>query len=321
MANKSKAKQILDLVHYQINNDFEILSQNFLQHADEIEQVNNLLSDDKSRKIYNQQLAHLVSRDYVPSVGEVFNPFPLKKYQQITAAAPQYFAQHQPPALEYSQKETNNILNMVLLETFFLNGYNYEDKVKVEPGDIYLDCGAFIGDTALWAYEQGAAQVYSFEPGQDILDDLRTNLAKYNRPVENVVPFAVSDINTHEKLRVMPNNNAGNNLLRTCRYAASLDLSKCELQDVATVRLDDWCAANNVEPTFIKMDIEGAELSALKGATEIIKKHKPKLAICLYHKFEDMWEIPLYIHSIVPEYKFYCKKNHNLFDFILFATV
>ncbi len=59
--------------------------------------------------------------------------------------------------------------------------------------------------------------------------------------------------------------------------------------------------------SFIKMDIEGAELKALYGCKGTLRKHKPKLAICVYHKKEDIVEIPLYLHDIVPEYKFYMK--------------
>lgn len=61
--------------------------------------------------------------------------------------------------------------------------------------------------------------------------------------------------------------------------------------------------------TLLKMDIEGAELSALKGATQIIKIRQPDLAICVYHKLKDFWEIPLYIKSICPEYKIYLRHH------------
>ena len=60
------------------------------------------------------------------------------------------------------------------------------------------------------------------------------------------------------------------------------------------------------------MDIEGAELKALKGAQHIIKTQRPKLAICLYHNPEDLWEIPNYIKQIVPEYKIYFRQHMEL---------
>ena len=55
---------------------------------------------------------------------------------------------------------------------------------------------------------------------------------------------------------------------------------------------------------YIKLDVEGAELSVLKGAVRTIGKWKPKLAISAYHKYEDMWTLAAYIHSIRPDYEF-----------------
>jgi len=76
--------------------------------------------------------------------------------------------------------------------------------------------------------------------------------------------------------------------------------------------------------TFIKMDIEGAELNALKGAEKTLLRDKPKLAICIYHSNEDMICIAEYIHNLVPEYKLYVKQ-HFLFpsaaSTVLYATM
>ena len=78
--------------------------------------------------------------------------------------------------------------------------------------------------------------------------------------------------------------------------------------DVVTI---DETIDENDRVTFIKMDVEGAELESLKGAKHIICRDKPKLAICIYHKPEDMTEIPLYIKSLVPEYKIYVRHHCN----------
>lgn len=90
---------------------------------------------------------------------------------------------------------------------------------------------------------------------------------------------------------------------------------------IPCVRLSEWCKENNVQATFIKMDIEGAELDALRGAEELIKANKPKLAICLYHHVHDLWTIPLYVKSLVPEYKLFCRENRSGTEFVMYATV
>ncbi len=56
------------------------------------------------------------------------------------------------------------------------------------------------------------------------------------------------------------------------------------------------------------MDIEGAEMDALRGMQEMIKKNKPKLAISIYHLKDDLWNIPFYIKELNPDYKLYIRQ-------------
>ena len=69
--------------------------------------------------------------------------------------------------------------------------------------------------------------------------------------------------------------------------------------------------------TYIKMDIEGAEYQALLGAENTIKEYRPRLAICVYHKPEDIWEIPGLIHKLDKTYRFYLRH----YSFMEYETV
>lgn len=75
--------------------------------------------------------------------------------------------------------------------------------------------------------------------------------------------------------------------------------------NIQAVSIDEFVREKNIEKVdFIKMDIEGSELPALEGAKNTIQLHRPQLAICIYHGYSSLFEIPLYISSILKDYKF-----------------
>jgi FkbM family methyltransferase len=83
----------------------------------------------------------------------------------------------------------------------------------------------------------------------------------------------------------------------------------------------DVLLADMKAPTLVKMDIEGAEASALTGMRGLIREHKPILAICLYHRQDDIWAIPNLINSFASDYRFFLKA-HSLDggDLVLYAV-
>ncbi|HWR39469.1 MAG TPA: FkbM family methyltransferase, partial [Patescibacteria group bacterium] len=73
-------------------------------------------------------------------------------------------------------------------------------------------------------------------------------------------------------------------------------------KEVPIYRLDDYFADQPV--TLIKADIEGAELDMLRGCEEILRRDRPKVAVCVYHYAEDILRIPAFLKKVVPEYQF-----------------
>ena len=89
---------------------------------------------------------------------------------------------------------------------------------------------------------------------------------------------------------------------------------------IEIARFDDIDSINDQIITFVKLDVEGQELNVLRGMQKSIKKHKPKLAVCIYHKYEDLWVLPKYIKSLVPEYNLFVRHHSTgLFGKILYA--
>lgn len=87
---------------------------------------------------------------------------------------------------------------------------------------------------------------------------------------------------------------------------------------VPVISLDEYLDGDPV--TFIKMDIEGSELNAIKGASETIRKYKPKLAVSVYHKPEDIIEIPKLLLELNKEYRFWIRHySLSWFDTVLYA--
>lgn len=74
--------------------------------------------------------------------------------------------------------------------------------------------------------------------------------------------------------------------------------------------------------TMIKMDIEGAELEVLHGAKKTFPKYKTLLAICVYHKREDLFTIPQYIKSLIPEYRLFLRAYEKMAtELVLYAVL
>lgn len=175
-------------------------------------------------------------------------------------------------------------------------------EVDVGLGETVLDVGAYIGDTAIYfSHHVGATgKVYAFEP----------ILANYEKLMRNVKDNCLDSI----IIPVHKGCGSGNRVSRAVSSAngsswAFID-AESGSQSIQIVTIDSFVDEHKLDKvSFIKMDIEGYECEALKGAIRTIKKYRPKLAICLYHQTRDLIEIPDFILSLPVKYDLYFRSQ------------
>lgn len=78
--------------------------------------------------------------------------------------------------------------------------------------------------------------------------------------------------------------------------------------------------AEELHLTVLKIDVEGWESCLLAGAETVIRRDKPVIAIAIYHREQDFWEIPLKLMQMVPEYRFYLRSYLNVSETVLYAV-
>ena len=178
-------------------------------------------------------------------------------------------------------------------------GQYEQGDIQLAEDDVIIDAGAFIGDTGVYFHHKlgGRCQVHSFELLDENLALLVHNFERNGVRDGQVVinKLALAD-RTGDEIVIADGATQGS----TSIFGKSSQGTK-----VQTITLDDYVTQLNLEKVdFIKMDIEGAELQALAGARQTIQHFKPKLAICLYHKWNDAFTIPQAIHATGVDYSF-----------------
>ena len=173
--------------------------------------------------------------------------------------------------------------------------FHSQNEVNIQPelGDYVIDGGACMGDTAL-IFSNAVGEkgyVYSFDPVKEHLDILAYNIAQFPNKNVKAMPFGLSNRDVIADPIVLgvygPGFNSNNH--------------KVPLRSI-----DSLVNTKDIEKIdFIKLDVEGAEMDTLRGAQQSIAHFKPKLAISLYHKPDDLFEIILYIKEKFPFYNCY----------------
>jgi FkbM family methyltransferase len=189
--------------------------------------------------------------------------------------------------------------------------YFPKDLWSMSEDDHFADCGAFNGDSVLMFLENVGMkfkQATAYEPDPRNIEALNANLAalpvQYRKKVK-VVNAALAAKSGYLQFSV--SGTAGSAVNEEADFKI-----KCVFLD------EEHC---NSPATFLKMDIEGYELEALNGASEMIAKHAPILAVTCYHKVQHLWQIPLLIKSFRSDYKFYLRRySEDCWETVCYAV-
>lgn len=176
--------------------------------------------------------------------------------------------------------------------------YFPKDIYQVVPGETLVDCGAFDGDTIKVFVKlcgKDFARIVAYEPDKINWVRLQERLLEFPMLIRsriNCFPYALG---------------ADKGSIAFDSTGTDMSVSGKGTEQVDCVALDD--SLEGIRPTIIKFDIEGAELAALEGCMDTIRRDPPILAISAYHAQSHIWEIPLRIAKASRDYRFFLRPH------------
>lgn len=177
-----------------------------------------------------------------------------------------------------------------------------DGPIEAADGEVVIDAGACWGDTALYfAAKVGPkGRVFSFEFLPTNLQILRRNL-DMNPHLKDRVKLVEHPVWSSSDQTLFVNGNGPGTRV-------GLAPSVPDAPSIKTLSIDDLVARQGLDRLdFIKMDIEGAEMPALRGAEGALRRFRPKLAICVYHSLSDFWAVPQFLDSLGLGYRFFLR--------------
>ena len=162
--------------------------------------------------------------------------------------------------------------------------YFPEGLFRLSQSEVFVDCGAYDGDTIREFRKLTAdhfRRIVAFEPDPGNYTALQSRI---NDSRIALRPYATGA--RRETLRFAAGGGEASRVSST---------GTCEIE---AITLDE--ALRGIVPTYIKFDIEGSEADALEGGRQTIARHRPKMAVCLYHLPDHLWSIPLRLNELLP---------------------
>lgn len=215
---------------------------------------------------------------------------------------------------ELSKKTLISYLNQrISCDTHFSTGIIQKNQyfdttiIDFEKQEAFIDCGSYNGlDTKqFFSLTNPETFSYIFEADKKNMDIVKRNLKSYEN---RILYINKAVLNCNKSITFDSQNNSSSAIAENGNTR------------IECVSLDQFMETEKKRITFIKMDIEGAELHGLDGAKNLISYHHPVLAICVYHRPKDIFQIYEKIKEIDASYRFYLRRYHPFFiETVLYA--
>jgi FkbM family methyltransferase len=213
-----------------------------------------------------------------------------------------------------ADEQSKKVLHTLLIELLTFQ-YDYKKMKEIKTDDQYFADGiVFLNDESFvdaGSYDGDTLREFINRANGKFRDIHAIEMNHYNfKKLKNFV----STLDCREKIHchnaaLYDNDGIIRYDINGTSSAINGETTGAEILNGHSVRLDKLLEKQRV--TFIKMDIEGAEVHALRGSEGIIREQRPKCAICVYHDLRHLWEVPLLLHEYCPSYKFYLR-HHSM---------
>ena len=305
------------------HNDLKCIS------PDELEKYKDdiaiLITTQHYKKIYQQLLKKGFKKIFAVTEYRLLNDVYFKNKQNL-----QKIKKNALKVMDILEDERSKDIMLTLIKNWFdfdVDEIGYEEIftndqyypagiIKLSDNESFVDVGAYNGDTVfdfLKRTNNNFDSIFAFELDNKNFKEMELSVDKLETNLKRKIKLYNLGLLDEEKNVYYETGGSG-------MQSTFINVINTASDSGKTVRLYD--VLKNEKVTFIKMDIEGSEPKALLGAEEIIIKQKPKLAICVYHKPEHLWEIPLYLKKIVPEYKIFFRHHTPLeYETVCYAVI
>ncbi|MDD6181134.1 MAG: FkbM family methyltransferase [Desulfovibrionaceae bacterium] len=266
--------------------------------SSQIEQATQCLGDELSRNIHDRELSFLILRQIIGDAAAYgfAGGLGAEEWKSALRTARESLADGRIPSLETPIASGSAALAGLYASVFVMNAAALSEAAPRE-GDVMLDIGARYGETSVWALGRGVAEVRAFEADRKAFGFLCRNAEHLGRGrimAENALPA--------DRDGALPPEDGGK-------------------KKIPLVRMDDWCEERQVRPGFIRVDLAGGALAAIVGAQRVIRTQKPRMAVNVSHALGDMWNVPLALKQLVPEYRLACRASAPAGGVMLYAAV